>query len=88
MRPLEPRDRVVVTAEHEGGRREELEILGVERRLGVRLLEALVRMRPGSRSEGLPAPLELVGPITHAAPHCAPNLIAECPPAACLSRPP
>ncbi len=73
MGPLEPRDGVVVAAEHVGGHREELEILRVERLLLVRAYEEVVRLGPGSSRKGLTAPLELVEPIPHAAPHCAPN---------------
>ena len=69
VRALEPGDGVVVASEHEGRRREELEVRRVERLLRVRVHEAFVRLEPGSRRVGLPAPLELVGPIPRMARH-------------------
>ena len=92
MCALEPRDGVVVAAEHEGGRREELEVRRVERLLRVRAREST--RAPGARLAcvGLPAPLELVGPVPHAAAHALANVIAGCDGAGTggrrLSRPP
>ena len=69
MSLLEPRDAVVVAAEHVDDRREELEILRVERLPLVCACEKLVRLGPGSSRKGLTAPLELVDPIPRMARH-------------------
>ena len=55
MRPLEPRDRLVVAAEHEGGGREQLEVLRGKRCDLVRSRQRLVRLEPRPLGVGLTA---------------------------------
>ena len=83
MRPLEPLDAPVVTAEHERARREELEILRFERLVVVCPREKVVRLGPGASRVGLTTPLELVDPVRRTAPHCPPNLSAGRGPSYC-----
>ena len=72
VRPLQARDPSVVTPEHVGGRAEQLEVLGVERRRLVGPRKRVVRVSPGPSCVRPATLLEVVphaGIVTHRAAH-------------------
>jgi hypothetical protein len=72
MAPLEPRRGLLVPAEHEGTRREEVDIGRLERRPCLRRRQRLVRLEPRPSRVGLAASLVLRDSIPHAGAHRGP----------------
>jgi hypothetical protein len=77
VRTFEPRDQVVVTTEHEGADREQLEVLRGEAFPLVHEGERVMRLEPGPLRVGVATSLELFDPIPHAAAHCPTEDIPE-----------
>jgi len=73
VRTFEPGDRVVVATEHEGADREEIEVFRGEALPLLHHRQRLVRLAPCAPRIGLPASLELLDSIPHAAAHCPAN---------------
>jgi len=76
MATFQPRRGLVVATEHEGARREQVDVRCVERRLPLRRGQSLVRLEPCPPRVGLAAPFEFLGWIPPAAAHCPSNLTA------------